>query len=169
MIRFCEPAECPQAEALVGEARVFDRVSLADETKWRPEIEGGVLEVDRSPTAKRHVVVWTQRRERGRKKVGRLTAPKVLEGCQYLLVLEVNEAVTTDDQIGTRQLVVDDVERREAAPPAAKALLVERGKLLDHLDAEIVVEVDPEVAKPVEVSAASVDDTADIELSEESR
>jgi len=86
-----------------------------------------------------------------------------------LLVLEVNEAVTTDDQIGTGQLVVDDVERREAATLAAKALLVERGKLLDHLDAEIVVEVDPKVAKPVEVSAASVDDTADIELSEESR
>jgi hypothetical protein len=88
---------------------------LVDQAQWRREKEGGNLKIDWPPVADQDIWVCQTEAVGCRKEILALTGFEIPDGCPYVGIREVDEAVTNEHEICLGQLVASYVQLEKSA------------------------------------------------------
>ena len=160
-------SQAPQGESLIAEDAARMCTTLVDCRQWRRKVEWRCLQIQHAPTACANVSIPFAIHKSGRQQVSRAATSEIAQSSSDVGIGKVHQAISRQNEIGSGKWVSSEVACQEGSAHARVLAYVTGNKLLNNVHTDISIHRQGDWRRPVEITAWSIEQCCDLELSQE--
>src|SRR5262249_23069288 len=160
--------QSPKPKSLVAINSVVSEALFVEHLLGSRQAERPVLQIERLPASGRDILVVVVIDKRIGQEPRCSRALKIPQRLPNLAMAQMHQPVATKDQIDFRESVADHVTDQEPSIVAGMSGTIPGDQGWDNIDPDITLELQIEVAEPIEIPAGRVEQAAHAELANQS-